>query len=59
MPKVRTEKEEIYKKVNGVTTLIKVVDREVSEPTQEELLAEKEAQLLEIYAEIEALKSNK
>ena len=36
--------------------LIEVKFIEVDEPTQEELIAEKEAQLLEIYAELNELK---
>lgn len=44
--------EEIYDD-NG---LVKVNIIEVNQPTQEELIAEKEAQLLAIYAELNALK---
>ncbi len=36
--------------------LVEVKFIEVDEPTQEELIAEKEAQLLEIYAELNELK---
>jgi len=45
-------REEIYND-NG---LIEVKFIEVDGPTQEELIAEKEAQLLEIYAELNELK---
>jgi hypothetical protein len=45
-------REEIYDD-NG---LVEVKFHEVDEPTQEELIAEKEAKLLEIYAELNALK---
>ena len=45
-------REEIYDD-NG---LVEVKFIEVDEPTQEELIAEKEAQLLKIYAELNALK---
>ena len=45
-------REEIYDD-NG---LVEVKFIEVDEPTSEELIAEKEAQLLEIYAELNALK---
>lgn len=45
-------REEIYDD-NG---LVEVKFHEVDEPTQEELIAEKEAQLLKIYAELNALK---
>jgi len=43
---------EIYDK-NG---LVEVVFIEVEEPTQEELIAEKEAQLLALYEELKSLK---
>jgi hypothetical protein len=43
---------EIYDK-NG---LVEVVFIEVEEPTQEELIQEKEAQLLAMYEELKALK---
>jgi hypothetical protein len=43
---------EIYDK-NG---LVEVVFTEVEEPTQEELIAQKEAQLLALYEELKSLK---
>jgi hypothetical protein len=43
---------EIYDK-NG---LVEVVFTEVEEPTQEELIAQKEAQLLALYAELKSLR---
>lgn len=49
MPQIR---EEIYDD-NG---LVEVKFIEVDEPTSEELIAEKEAELLKIYAELNALK---
>lgn len=42
----------------GVSTLVEVIETEVEVPTQEELIAEKEAKLLEMYAELQALKQN-
>ena len=45
-------REEIYDE-NG---LVEVVFHEVDEPTQEELIAQKEAELLEMYNELKALK---
>lgn len=45
---------EIYDE-NG---LVKVEFIEMEEPTQEELIAEKEAQLLALYEELKAIKSN-
>ncbi len=49
MPQIR---EEIYDE-NG---LVQVIFHEVDEPTQEELIAQKEAELLAMYAELKALK---
>lgn len=49
MPQIR---EEIYDE-NG---LVQVIFHEVDEPTQEELIAQKEAELLVMYAELKALK---
>jgi len=45
-------REEIYDE-NG---LIEVVFVEIDEPTQEELIAQKEAELLAMYNELKALK---
>ena len=47
---------EVYENVNGVTTLKNVYETEIEVPTIEELIAEKEAQLLAMYNEIQALK---
>lgn len=52
---IRTE---IYESIDGVNTLVDVIEKEVVEHTQEEIIAEKEAELLKIYAEIQALKTN-
>ncbi len=49
MPQIRNE---IYDE-NG---LIRVEFIEVEEPTQEELIAEKEAQLLEMFEQLQKLK---
>jgi len=51
MPQIRHE----FYDENG---LIRVEFIEVDEPTQEELIAEKEAQLIAIYQEIQELKNN-
>ena len=56
MPTTETQRNEIYKNVNGVTTLIEVIETEIEVQTQEEIIAEKEAKLLEMYAELNALK---
>lgn len=50
MPQIRNE---IYDE-NG---LVRVEYIEVEEPTQEELIAEKEAQLLALYEELKNLKT--
>ena len=51
MPQVR---EEIYDE-NG---LVEVIYHETEEPTQEELIAQKEAELLAVYQELQRLKDN-
>lgn len=53
----KIERVEIYELVDGVSTLKEVVENEIEAPTQEELIAEKEAELLKMYQELEALKS--
>ena len=50
---MKTIRHEIYDE-NG---LVKVEFIETEEPTQEELIAEKEAQLLALYEELKALKN--
>jgi hypothetical protein len=49
MPQIR---EEIYDEKG----LVQVILHEVEEPTQEELIAQKEAELLAMYAELKVLK---
>jgi hypothetical protein len=56
MPSTEILRNEIYETVNGVTTLIEVIETEIEVQTQEEIIAEKEAKLLEMYAELNALK---
>jgi hypothetical protein len=51
MPEIRNE---IYNEEG----LVSVEFIEVAEPTQEELIAQKEAELLAIYEEIQNLKNN-
>ena len=51
MPQVRNE---IYD-ING---LVRVEFIEVDEPTPEELIAQKEAELLAVYQELQRLKDN-
>jgi hypothetical protein len=50
------QRQEYYKVVDGVTTLTEVKEVEVDVPTAEEVIAEKEAKLLEIYEELKELK---
>lgn len=51
---------EIYKvNENGETVLVDTLDVEVKIITPEEIIAEKEAELLKVYAEIQALKETK
>ena len=47
-------RKEIYKEAG----LVKTEFIEVDEPTQEELIAQKEAQLLEMFEELKRLKGN-
>lgn len=42
---------------DGTMELVSDENIQVEQPTNEELIAEKEAQLLEVYAQIEALKA--
>jgi hypothetical protein len=48
---------EIRKEIYDDNGLVEVVFMEVDEPTQEELIAQKEAELMAIYKEIEILKN--
>jgi hypothetical protein len=56
MPSTEILRNEIYETVNGVATLVEVIETEIEVQTQEEIIAEKEAKLLEMYAELNALK---
>lgn len=48
----------VYRKTaEGQSEFVETVTFEVEEPTQEEIIAQKEAKLLEMYAELEALKN--
>jgi hypothetical protein len=54
------ERTEIYQKnEQGETVLIQVIETEIPEQVIAEQIASKEEQLLQIYAELEALKSLK
>jgi hypothetical protein len=54
MPKIVIDRIETYLPDGTV----EVREFEVSVPTDEELLAEKEAELLKVYAEIQSIKQN-
>jgi hypothetical protein len=54
MPKVVIERVETYRPDGTV----EVREFEVLVPTDEELIAEKEAELLKVYAELQAIKDN-
>ena len=58
MPNTETQTLEIYQMINGVPILKEVIEQEVEVTTQEEIIAEKEAQLLQMYEEIQAMKQN-
>jgi hypothetical protein len=49
---------QIRKEIYNETGLVRVEFIEVDEPTQEELIAQKEAQLLEMFEELKRLKGN-
>ena len=53
----RTENIKTWKKLtDGTMELVSDIDIEVDTPSQEELIAEKEEQLLAMYTEIQKLK---
>ena len=48
---------EIYKIIDGVLVLQEVIETQIQEPTLEELIQEKELQLLQMYQELQDLKN--
>lgn len=58
MPNTKTTNTEVYKLLKDGTVEKIVNTFEIEEPTQEEVIADKEAQLLQMYQELEALKNN-
>jgi len=56
MPITQISTHEIYEVNNGVSVLVETIETEIEVPTNEEIIAEKEAQLLAMYEEIQALK---
>lgn len=59
MPKQIHTNEVFEKNENGEMVLVHTETVEVEVPTPEEIIAEKEAELIRIYAEIQALKETK
>lgn len=57
MSNTEIKRTEIYEVVDGVSVLKEVIETEVEVTTQEEIIADKEAQLLQMYQELEALKN--
>ena len=58
MPTTKIERWEVWtKQEDGSEVLQEVIENEVETPTQEEIIADKEAELLNMYKELEALKS--
>ena len=50
---------EIYiRKEDGTVELVEVTSADIQLPTQEEIIAQKEAELLAMYQELQALKQN-
>jgi hypothetical protein len=49
---------QIRKEIYDDAGVVRVEYIELDEPTQEELIAQKEAELLAVYAELQALTSN-
>jgi hypothetical protein len=55
MPRIEIDRIETYDAVTGEVTVREI---EVEVATDEELIAEKQAELLKVYAEIEALRAS-
>jgi hypothetical protein len=55
MPRIEIERIETYDAVTGEVTVREI---EIEVPTDDELIADKEAELLKVYAEIQALKTS-
>jgi len=50
-------REEIYECIDGITVLKEVIENEVETLTNDEIIAEKEAEMLLMYKEIQSLKA--
>jgi hypothetical protein len=58
MANTEIQRTEIYESIDGITTLIDVIETEVQLPTVEEIIADKEAKLLSLYEEIQEIKAS-
>jgi len=56
MPTTQTQIQEIYEVNDGVSVLVDSIETQVEVPTNEEIIAEKEAEMLAMYQEIQLLK---
>lgn len=56
MPTTQTQTQEIYQMVDGIPFLVKSIETQVEVPTNEEIITEKEAEMLAMYEEIKRLK---
>ena len=56
MPTTQTQIQEIYEVNDGVSVLVDTIETQVEVPTNEEIIAEKEAEMLAMYQEIQRLK---
>ena len=57
MPNTEIKRTEFYEMKDGIAVLKEVIEQEVEVQTAEELIAEKEAELLKMYQEIQLLKN--
>jgi len=56
MPTTEIQRTEIYKMIDGIPSLVESFETEVEIPTQEEIITDKEAEMLAMYEEIQRLK---
>jgi 1,2-phenylacetyl-CoA epoxidase PaaB subunit len=57
MPQTRTEMQEVYHRQADGSSIMEVIQVEITEQTPEEQLSQKEAELLKVYQEIQAIQS--
>tara|TARA_R110000782_G_scaffold196806_2_gene286076 strand:- start:675 stop:851 length:177 start_codon:yes stop_codon:yes gene_type:complete len=56
MPTTQTNILEVYEVTNGVSVLVESIETLTEVPTKEEIIAQKEAEMLAMYDEIQRLK---